>query len=103
MRSCIIGVFLGSVGENNTEKGFPKITGEAFCNNINIEKHHTIHHNSQEFSAERQKNQDLSPPSRKPALTDDFTYEHFCQEAAEELLKVKDLEKRLEYNNLMAE
>ena len=36
-------------------------------------------------------------------LSPDFTYEHFCQEAAEELLRVKDLEKRLEYNNLMAE
>ena len=42
-------------------------------------------------------------PSRKPALTVDFTYKHFCQEAAEELLRVKDLEKRLEYNNLKAE
>ena len=40
---------------------------------------------------------------RKPALTADFTYEHFCEEAAEELLRVKDLEKRPEYNNLMAE
>ena len=48
-------------------------------------------------------NQDLSPPSRKHALTDDFTYEHFCQEADEELLRVKDLEKRLEHYNLMAE
>ena len=36
-------------------------------------------------------------------LSPDFTYEHFCQEAAEELLRVKDLEKRLEHNNLMAE
>ena len=44
-----------------------------------------------------------TPPSRKPALTADFTYEHFCQEAAEELLRVKDLEKRLEHYNLMAE
>ena len=43
------------------------------------------------------------PILRKPALTADFTYENFCQEAAEELLRVKDLEKRLEYNNLMAE
>ena len=40
---------------------------------------------------------------RKPALTADFTYEHFCQETAEELLRVKDLEKRLEHYNLMAE
>ena len=45
----------------------------------------------------------LYPTLRKPALTADFTYEHFCEEAAEELLRVKDLEKRLEYNNLMAE
>ncbi|MDD6759532.1 MAG: hypothetical protein PUE11_08565 [Paraprevotella sp.] len=44
-----------------------------------------------------------TPPSRKPALTADFTYEHFCQEAAEELLRVKDLEKRLEHYNLKAE
>ena len=36
-------------------------------------------------------------------LSPDFTYEHFCQEAAEELLRVKDLEKRLEHYNLMAE
>ena len=49
-----IGCFWALWGENNTEKGFPKITGEALCNNINIEKHHTIYHNSQEFSAERQ-------------------------------------------------
>ena len=40
---------------------------------------------------------------RGPALTADFTYEHFCQEAAEELLRVKDLEKRLEHYNLIAE
>ena len=38
----------------------------------------------------------LYPTLRKPALTADFTYENFCQEAAEELLRVKDLEKRLE-------
>ena len=43
------------------------------------------------------------PTLRKPALTADFTYENFCEEAAEELLRVKDLEKRPEYNNLMAE
>ena len=45
----------------------------------------------------------LYPTLRKPALTADFTYENFCEEAAEELLRVKDLEKRLEHNNLMAE
>ena len=43
------------------------------------------------------------PILRKPALTADFTYENFCEEAAEELLRVKDLEKRLEHYNLMAE
>lgn len=43
------------------------------------------------------------PTLRKPALTADFTYENFCLEAAEELLRVKDLEKRLEHYNLMAE
>ena len=43
------------------------------------------------------------PTLRKPALTADFTYEHFCEEAAEELLRVKDREKRLKYNNRMAE
>ena len=43
------------------------------------------------------------PTLRKSALTADFTYENFCQEAAEELLRVKDLEKRLEHYNLMAE
>ena len=37
------------------------------------------------------------------ALTTYFTYEYFFQEAAEELLRVKDLEKRLEHYNLMAE
>ena len=36
-------------------------------------------------------------------LSPDFTYEHFCEEAADELLRVKDLEKRLEHYNLMAE
>ena len=36
-------------------------------------------------------------------LSPDFTYKHFCPEAAEELLKVKDLEKRLEHYNLKAE
>ena len=36
-------------------------------------------------------------------LSPDFTYEHFCEKAAEELLRVKDLEKRLEQYNLMAE
>ena len=45
----------------------------------------------------------LYPTLGKPALTADFTYENFCEEAAEELLRVKDLEKRLEYNNLKAE
>ena len=40
---------------------------------------------------------------RGPALTADFTYEHFFQEAAEELLRVKDLEKSQEHYNLMAE
>ena len=45
----------------------------------------------------------LYPTLRRPALTADFTYEHFCEEAAEELLRVKDLEKRLEHYNLMAE
>ena len=43
------------------------------------------------------------PTLRKPALTADFIDENFCQEAAEELLRVKDLEKRLEHYNLMAE
>ena len=103
MRSCISVCVWALWGKITRGEGIPKITGEAFCNNINIEKHHTIHHNSQEFSAERQKNQDLSPPSRKPALTADFTYENIYQEAAEELLRVKDLEKRLEHYNLMAE
>ncbi|MDD5970578.1 MAG: hypothetical protein PUC48_02665 [Paraprevotella sp.] len=45
----------------------------------------------------------LCKQDRKPSITADFTCEHFCQEAAEEQLRVKDLEKRLEYNNLMAE
>ena len=45
----------------------------------------------------------LCKQDRMPALTADFTYEHFCQEAAEELLRVKDLEKRLEHYNHMAE
>ncbi|MDY4998947.1 MAG: hypothetical protein SPF09_07750 [Bacteroidaceae bacterium] len=41
--------------------------------------------------------------NRGPALTADFTCEHFYQETAEELFRVKDLEKRLEHYNLMAE
>ena len=45
----------------------------------------------------------LYPTLRNQALDADFTYEHIYEEAAEELLRVKDLEKRLEYNNLMAE
>ena len=45
----------------------------------------------------------LCKQARKPSLTADFTYEHFCQKAAEELLRVKDLEKRLEHYNLIAE
>ena len=32
-----------------------------------------------------------------------FTCEHFYQETAEELFRVKDLEKRLKHYNLMAE
>ena len=57
----------------------------------------------EEFLSKRTPGESVDTTEECTALTADFTYEHFCEEAAEELLKVKDLEKRLEYNNLMAE